>query len=132
MNKFKVTTAITNGIVKEAIEYDGRTFVKPWFTGQAIGWVRERFGDWKNRCIHILLITPEDWNLWYTLKFSEADRLGIGSPDIGAPLCFLTFEKRWHKPENLSYKIAEGCYCDEYLAKFDPPDFMKEKDCLIP
>lgn len=131
MQKFKITTVNNNGNTQDAIEYDGRIFVKPWFSGQAVGWVRERFEDWEKGLLHILLVTTEEWNLWYTLKFSEADRMGIGCPDIGAPLYFLCFEKRWHKPENLPYGIAEGWYCDEYLAKFDLPDFMKEKDCLI-
>ncbi len=132
MNKFKITTVNKGGVVEEVIEYGGRTFVKPGFSGQAVGWVRERFMDTENRLIHILLITPEDWNLWYTLKFSESDLTGIGYPDIGAPLYFFIFEKRWHKPKNLPYKIIEGFYCHEYLAKRELPDFMREKDCLIP
>ncbi|MDD2361687.1 MAG: hypothetical protein PHH84_01820 [Oscillospiraceae bacterium] len=90
MNEFKIVKTETGGVVEEVIEYDGRIFVKPWFSGQTVGWVRGRFGDIKNNCIHILLVTPEEWNLWYTLKFSEADRLGIGYPDIGAPLYFFT------------------------------------------
>ena len=132
MNKFKVSTTNINGITEEVIEFGGRTFVKPWFTGQAVGWVLERFADIKNRCTHILLVTPEGWNLWCTLKFSESDRMGIGYPNIGAPLYFLIIEKRWHKPKNLPYTVEEGFYCDEYLARFDPPDFIKERDCLIP
>ena len=132
MNEFNYITVTIKGDTQDAMEYDGRTFVRPWFDGQAVGWVRERFADWDKRCIHILLVTPEGWNLWYTLKFSELDRMGIGCPSIGAPLYFLTMQKQWHKPETLPYTIEEGWYCDEYLAGFDLPYFMEKKLCLIP
>jgi hypothetical protein len=48
MNEFNYTAVNFNGETQEAIEYDGRTFIRPWFTGQAVGWVRERFADWEN------------------------------------------------------------------------------------
>jgi len=127
MKKFKITTAITNGKAGEAIEYDGKIFVKPWFSGQAAGWVRERFADKENRKVHILLVTFDRWYLWYTLNFSEAERLGIGYPKIGAPLYFLIYEKRWHKPENLPYTVGDAYYCAEYLADVEPPDFVKKR-----
>ena len=128
----ELRAAIADGQYEETIVFDGRAFVKPPFTGQAVGWVRERYADMENKLIHILLVTPEDEYLWYTLKFSESECLGIGYPDIGAPLYFLTYEKRWHKPKNLSYVIMEGSKCDAYLAAFEPPYFMKDDDCLIP
>jgi hypothetical protein len=126
MEKFNYTTVDFSGETHEAIEYDGRNFIRPWFDGQAVGWVRERFEDWSKQIVDILLVTPEDWNLWYTLKFSESDRLDIGRPVIGDPLYFLTMQKRWHKPENLPYTITEGSHCDEYLAKYKLPYFMQK------
>ena len=130
--KFKMTTVMIFGGEYEAIEFDGRTFVKPGFSGQAVGWVRERYVDYEKGLLHILLVTPDYWDWWYTLKFSEANRFGIGYPDIGASLYFCIYQKQWHKPENLPYTIEEGFYCDEYLSKYSLPYFMKKEECLTP
>lgn len=111
---------------RRKIEFDGNTYVPPFFTGQAVGWARKVFIDQETNRVNILLITPEDWHLWYEISMSQLKRMEMDVPEIGAPLYFLTLQKRWHKDGNLHYTIDEGWYCDEYLRSYGTPEFMKE------
>ena len=48
MKELNYTTVSINGDTQEAMEYDGRTFVRPWFNGKAVSWVRDMGGTAMN------------------------------------------------------------------------------------
>ena len=110
----------------KTIQFDGSTYVQPFFTGQAVGWVRNVFVDPATRCVNILLVTPEDWHLWYEISMGQLRRFGADAPEIGTPMYFLTYQKKRCKEGSLPYTIDECSYCWEYMASYSPPDFMEK------
>ena len=116
------------GNIFNAIEYyDGTQFIEPFFDGETVGWVRDVFINHTKKSCGILIVSTDFPNIWLTMSFAELSKFGMDIPAVGSPVYVVTIQKRWHKPENLPYKVCEYCYCDDYLKGYDPPEFMKKE-----
>lgn len=125
-NKTNQDFYIIGGNDDQTIQFDGSTYVRPFFTGQSVGWVRNVFVDSVTGRVNIFLITPEDWHLWYEISMRQLRRFRVDVPEIGTPMYFLTYQKKRYKEGNLPYTIGECCYCFDYLKAYDPPDFTRK------
>lgn len=119
------TVNISGNICRALEHYDGTQFIEPFFEGEAVGWVRDVLVSQTNKECQILIISPDFPNIWLTMSFADLKRFGMGVPAIGSPIYVVILQKRWHKPENLPYRVYDCCYCEDYLKGYDPPELMK-------
>ena len=122
LEKMITTKETVEGNICRVLTFNEEQYIEPCFTGQEIGWVKTVLWEWRTRSFQYLVITPHNKKIWLTVSLADARKFDMGVPISGAPIYFCLYQKRWHKPSTLRYRIHEIWYAPEELEGYRKPE----------